>query len=235
MGTWDDLADWWTAEIQDDPAYKGDVHPILTELLEGTSGRTIDLGCGEGQGMRLVGGDVIGTDLSMPLLMRARATAPVVLAVLPDLTWIKDAALERAFSVYLVDLISDHETFFAETARIVKPGGYLAVVINHPVFTAPGSAPFIDEDGQVLWRWGTYFEPGSSSEPAGDGEVEFFHRPVADLLTAAASAGWALETMIEKGLSEETIARIPGYIGQEHVPRLAGFRWRKSPQSTVHS
>jgi SAM-dependent methyltransferase len=227
-GTWDDLADWWTAEVQDDPAYEGDVHPILTELLEGTAGFAIDLGCGEGQGMRLVGGDVIGTDVSLPLLERASATAPVVQGVLPQLTWLKDGSLERAMSVYLVDLISDHETFFAETWRVIKPGGHLVVIINHPVFTAPGSAPFIDDDGQTLWRWGTYFEPGSSTEPAGDGTVEFFHRPVADLLTSAADSGWELEKMIERGLSAETIARIPGYIGQEHVPRLAGFKWKKS-------
>ncbi|MEN8238059.1 MAG: class I SAM-dependent methyltransferase [Actinomycetota bacterium] len=228
MGTWDDLADWWAAEVQDDPAYEGDVHPILVELLEGTAGSAIDLGCGEGQGMRLVGGEVFGTDLSMSLLERAQATAPVVQAVLPGLSWVRDASLDRAISVYLVDLIADHGMFFAETARIVKPGGHLVVVINHPVFTAPGSAPFIDDDGQVLWRWGTYFEPGSSSEPAGDGAVEFFHRPVADILTSAARSGWVFEEMIERGLSEETIARIPGYAGQEHVPRLAGFKWKRA-------
>jgi hypothetical protein len=170
---------------------------------------------------------MIGTDLSMSLLHHAYATAPVVQAVLPELSWLRDASLERAFSVYLLDLISDDATFFTETARVIKPGGYLVVIINHPVFTAPGSTPLIDDDGQVLWRWGSYFEPGSSSEPAGNGSVEFFHRPVADLLTAAARSGWVLDTMVERGLSEETIARIPGYAGQEHVPRLAGFRWKR--------
>ena len=66
MDTWDDLAEWWIAEVQDDPAYDEDVHPILIQLLKGTGGTTIDLGCGEGQGMRVVGGGVIGTDLSAP-------------------------------------------------------------------------------------------------------------------------------------------------------------------------
>ena len=227
MGTWDDLADWWIDEVQDDLAYEGDVYPILTELLDGTSGTAIDLGCGEGQGMRLVGGDVMGTDVSLPLLVRAHATAPVVQAVLPDLSWLRAASMDRAFSVYLVDLIDNHASFFTEAARVVKSGGHLVVIINHPVFTAPGSAPFIDGEDHVMWRWGTYFEQGSSSEPAGNGTVEFFHRPVADIVTAAATAGWVLEVMVERGLSAETIARIPEYVGQEHVPRLAGFRWRK--------
>ena len=226
-GTWDELAQWWSDEIRDDPAYASDVHPILLHLLEGTAGATIDLGCGEGQGMRLVGGDMVGTDLSGALLEQARDAAPVVQAALPQLAWAKDASFDRALSVYLVDLIDDHVTFFTETARVVKDGGHLVVVINHPVFTAPGSAPFIDEDGDVLWRWGSYFTPGSSSEPAGDGIVEFFHRPMGDLLTCAARSGWVLEEMVERGLSAETITRIPAYVGQEHIPRIAGFRWRR--------
>jgi ubiquinone/menaquinone biosynthesis C-methylase UbiE len=226
MNTWDDLAEWWIAEVQDDPAYDEDVHPILTHLLKGTGGTAIDLGCGEGQGMRVVGGGVIGTDLSASLLERARATAPVVQALLPDLSWAKDASFDRAFSVYLMDLIADYRTFLTEAARIIRPGGHLVVIINHPVFTAPGGAPFIDDHSELLWRWGSYFEPGSSTEPAGEGRVEFFHRPLADIVTAAAQAGWVLEEMIEQGLSKETIVRIPEYVGQEHVPRLAGFRWR---------
>jgi SAM-dependent methyltransferase len=226
--TWDDLADWWTAEVRDDLAYAGDVHPILIELLEGTAGQAIDLGCGEGQGMRIAGGSVIGTDLSMTLLRHARETAPVVQAMLPSLSWLQASSLDRALSVYLVDLLADHGTFFLETARVIRPGGHLVVVINHPVFTAPGAAPFVDEDGHTLWLWGNYFEAGSSSEPAGAGSVEFFHRSVAELLSSAASAGWALERMIERGLSTETIAHIPGYVGQENVPRLAGFKWRRS-------
>lgn len=225
---WEDLAEWWSSEVEDDPAYDGDVHPILAELLDGTTGVALDLGCGEGQGMRLVGGEVIGTDLSMALLERALASAPVVQAKLPSIGWLSDDSAGRAFSVYLLDLIPDEAAFFAEAARVVRPGGHLVVVINHPVFTAPGSAPFLDEDGKTFWRWGTYLQPGSSTEPAGEGTVEFFHRPMADILTAAASAGWSLERLVERGLSEQTIARIPGYIGQEHVPRLAGFRWRNT-------
>jgi hypothetical protein len=58
------------------------------------------------------------------------------------------------------------------------------------------------------------------------GEVRFFHRPMADLFNAAAAAGWKLERMIERGLSTETIARIPGYEGQEGIPRLLGVLWR---------
>jgi len=225
--SWDDLASWWVSEVDNDPAYEHDVHPVLTTLLGSTSGRTIDLGCGEGQGLRLVGGEVYGTDLSLSLLQRAAVSAPVVQARLPDLGWVRSNSFDRAFSVYLVDLIADHRSFFAETARIVKQGGHLVLVMNHPVYTAPGSAPFVDPDGEILWRWGAYFDNGSMSEPAGSREIEFFHRSVGELVSAAADAGWALDRLIEFGLSPETIARFPEYVGQQHIPRLAGFRWTK--------
>jgi SAM-dependent methyltransferase len=223
---WDDLARWWALEVANDPTYASDVHPILLELMPDEPGLVMDLGCGEGQGMRLVDHDAFGCDLSQDLLVQARASGGVVRARLPDLKWLREDALDTAFSVYLLDLIEDHQRFFAEVAHGVKAGGSLVIVINHPAYTAPGSAPLMDLEGEILWRWGSYFSRGSSTEPAGTGEVRFFHRPMADLLNAAAAAGWKLERMIERGLSTETIIRIPGYEGQEGIPRLLGVLWR---------
>lgn len=222
---WDELAPWWSLEVENDPAYASDVHPILVELMPQLLGNAMDLGCGEGQGMRLIGANVFGCDLSHDLLVQAESDGRVARTRLPNLQWIKQASLDTAFSVYLLDLIEDDERFFAEVARAVKPGGSLVIVINHPAYTAPGSAPLADMEGEILWRWGSYFVRGSSTEPAGPGEVRFFHRPMADLLSGAATAGWKLEAMIERGLSSETIARIPGYEGQEVIPRLLGVRW----------
>ncbi|MCL1599613.1 MAG: class I SAM-dependent methyltransferase [Actinomycetia bacterium] len=223
--SWDEIAGWWVEEVLNDPAYGDDVHPVLSELLYGTGGTAIDLGCGEGQGIRLVGGSVIGTDHAFGLLRHARLNAPVVQAKLPDLSWVRTDSFSLAYSVYLLDLIADHQGFFDETARIVRSGGHLVVVINHPVYTAPGSAPLMDDDGEILWRWGSYFTEGSSSEPAGEATVEFHHRPLNTILSAASRSGWALEQMVERGLSAQTVARFPEYIGQEQIPRIAGFRW----------
>jgi SAM-dependent methyltransferase len=222
---WDDLAPWWALEVENDPAYASDVHPILVELMPKQVGRAMDLGCGEGQGMRLIGNSVFGCDLSHDLLVQANSGGRVARTKLPDLRWLKQASLDTAYSVYLLDLIEDHETFFVEVARVMKPGGSLVIVINHPAYTAPGSAPLADMEGEILWRWGSYFSLGSSTEPAGPGEVRFFHRPMAELLSGAAIAGWKLDAMIERGLSSQTIARIPGYEGQEVIPRLLGVRW----------
>lgn len=225
---WDDLAQWWSHEVRDDPTYALDVNPILLELTAGLSGISMDLGCGEGQGMRLVGAESLGCDVSSVLLRRCGADGRVVRTRLPDLRWLKPQSLDTAFSVYLVDLIEDYQGFFSETARVVKPDGVLAVVINHPAYTAVGAGPMLDIDDEILWRWGSYFTQGSSTEPAGEDVVEFFHRPMDALLTSAADRGWMLERMVERGLSDEAVARMPSYKGQESIPRLLGVRWRRA-------
>jgi len=81
--------------------------------------------------------------------------------------------------------------------------------------------------GMFLWRWGEYFTEAWSSEPAGDTMVEFHHRPLDVILSTASRSGWSLDQMVERGLSARTVARFPEYVGQEHIPRIAGFRWVK--------
>ena len=224
---WNDIADWWVEEAGTDPAYPFDVHPLLNELVDGIEGRVLDLGCGEGQGMAEVGGDVIGIDLSESLAARASARGSVIVAELPDLSFLREGSVDGAFSVYLVDLIEDDATFFRSCARAIRPGGHLVVVMNHPAYTAPGAAPLMDADGEVLWRWGAYFEKGSALEHVGPRDVRFFHRPIGALLSNAADAGWSLERLVERGLSEDIVRRVPGYEGQEGIPRLIGIRWRR--------
>lgn len=227
---WDRVARWWEAEVVADPSYREDVLPMLQRLVGDAEGTILDLGCGEGQGTRTLaaaGRRLIGCDLSAVLLRSARRSVPVVRCRLPDLSWVRPASVDHAYSVYVLDLLVDHEAFFAETAAVVRPGGTLAVIVNHPAFTAPESGPFLDDDGEVMWRWGRYLLPGHSLTLAGSASITMYHRPLASLLSAAASAGWSLEVVEERGLSPAAIEREPGYRGQEDIPRFLGARWRR--------
>jgi SAM-dependent methyltransferase len=228
---WDDIAPWWIAEVEGDPAYGTDVHPLYRSLLPAVPGDVLDVGCGEGQAMPLTDGWTVGVDLSQRLLVEAKVHGPGVKIRLPGLSCFVDDAFDTAGSIYLLDLIRDEDGFFSEISRVVRPGGALVIVINHPVCTAPGSAPIGDTDGEVLWRWGEYHDRGSSFEIGGGRNLEFFHRPIDVLVNAAANAGWTLERMEERPLSEATIQRLPEYVGQEAVPRLLGIRWRNGAVS----
>lgn len=231
VDNWDEISSWWRHEAITDLVYREDIEPMLQRLIPDDPGVVMEFGCGEGQWLRWLGArglGAFGCDRSPQLLREAALSGPVVCAALPELSWIRDRTIDIALSVFVLDLIGDVDTFFAETARVVRPDGELIVVINHPGFTAPGSGPLLDLDGEVLWRWGTYLEDGSSVQPAGDGHVVFHHRSMARLLSAAAARGWALQDLEETALGPAAIAREPGYVGQEGIPRFLGARWRRS-------
>jgi SAM-dependent methyltransferase len=232
---WDDIADWWVAATVDGPADSDELLAVLRDLIDpteagpdvGLSGRTLDLGCGEGQALPLLGDGAIGVDLSRRLLLRALVHAPVVRCRLPDLSWVREGSIDRAVAVGVLELLPDAREFFDQVHVAVRSGGALAVVLNHPVVTAAGSEPLVDDAGEVVWRWGRYLERGTLVEPAGDRTVELHHRPLGELLTTAADAGWRLERLVEIGATTHTVATASEPRGQQHLPSILGARWRR--------
>ncbi|HUV17921.1 MAG TPA: methyltransferase domain-containing protein [Ilumatobacteraceae bacterium] len=224
---WDDIAEWWVAATGDGPADSDEMLSVLRALIDHTDGRTLDLGCGDGQALPLLGDDVIGVDLSRRLLLRALAHAPVVRCRLPDLSWVRRGSIDRAVAVGVLELLPDAREFFDQLHTAVRAGGTSIVVMNHPVVTAEGSEPLVDEAGEVVWRWGRYLERGSLLQPAGRRSVELHHRPLGELLTTAADAGWRLEHLVESGATTNTVATESEPRGQQHLPSILGARWRR--------
>ena len=217
--SWSDLADWWVEELEGDAAYEEVVTPLLFDMFEVEPGaRYLDLGSGEGRLMRAVadrGGEAIGVDDNSELA--ALSSGQVVISRIPDVPFSTNS-FDGAYMVLTLEHIADHRAVFAETSRVVGPGGVMALVMNHPAWTAPGSTPIADSDGEVLWRPGDYFSNGSSEIPAGKGSVIFHHRTMADLLSAAANAGWNLEKIVERPHHE--LEDQPG------IPRLLACGWK---------
>jgi SAM-dependent methyltransferase len=167
-----------------------------------------------------------GIDLSVELLMTSRFVGPVIRGLFPSLGCIRDNVFDAALVSLVVEHLEDEATFFAELGRVVRSGGRLALVVNHPMFTAPASAP-IQEDDEVLWRPGRYFERGYTDEKAGEGTIRFHHRTMAELLNAASAGGWDLERMVEVGATDTQVERHPALDQQRHIPRLLGVAWTR--------
>lgn len=218
--SWTELSTWWLDELRDDPSYETIVTPLLLDVLQPTSEALyLDLGCGDGRVMRSVrarGGRVFGVDISEELAGRSPG---VVVAELPGIP-VANRSVDGCYAVLVIEHVADHGALFAECSRVTRRGGVLALVANHPVWTAPGSTPITDSDGEVLWRPGDYFSSGLSEVPAGDETVVFHHRTMAALLNAATSSGWQLEELVERPHHDLT--------GQEGIPRLLACRWRRS-------
>jgi len=226
-GPWDQIAEWWVETVRDDPRDSTDLLELLDELIGGTGGLTLDLGCGEGQVMRHLGAPIVGTDISDRLLAVAAEAGPVVRAGLPGLGWVRPESFDRAVCIGVVEMVENHRRLFAEVSTAVKSGGHLLVVMNHPVSTVPDSEPLVDEAGEILWRWGEYLEPGRLAQQIEGNEIVLYHRSMGALLEAAATAGWRLDRLIERGPSVRTIARFPEYEGQEQIPTILGCRWTR--------
>lgn len=215
--------------MEADPTYRTEIVPFALRLLGEVAGRTLDLGCGEGQLLRALPRGGIGCDLSQELLLRAAATVPVVRCRLPDLGWLRDGSVAAATCVLVLEHLPEIDGLFGEAARVLRPGGVFVLVMNHPAYTADGAGPVVDlSDGEVLWRWGEYFNEGAGSEPAGESTVVFHHRSLGVVLNAAAASGLVLEHFEERGFSPEALARDASLTGQEHFPRLLGSRWRRA-------
>ena len=232
MSGWgDDLAEWWLAEVHADPAYELEVLPLALDLLDPLSGKTyLDLGCGEGGLLRRIrdaGAVGLGVDLSPRLAAVARATAPTIVGRLPEIAFVRDGSVDGVTTVLVLEHLEDPARLMAEAARVTRAGGVFVLIVNHPVLTAPGSAPVVDaDDGEALWRWGDYLGEGFTEEPAGGaGSIRFNHHPTGELLTEAAGVGWSLERMVERGVAPERAHADPLLAAQQGIPRLLGLRW----------
>ncbi len=225
---WQELAEWWTDEVAGDPAYAEEVLPLLVEVFGPIAGeRVLDAGIGEGQVARVIeqgGSKVVGVDLSPELAAAAGAS---VVGSITQLGFFHNNSFDSAYVCLVLEHLPEIDSVFEELARVVKSGGRVALVINHPVATAPESGPIVDPmDGELFWRPGRYLGTGFTEEPAGDGVVRFYHRPMSVLFNAAATAGLILEQVEERGVSDRQIARDPGYKGHEHHAKLLACRWR---------
>jgi SAM-dependent methyltransferase len=217
---WNELTSWWLQEVRSDPAYEEVVTPLLLEVFTPEAGhRYLDLGCGEGRVKKVVGGhgaEVIGLDVSEELVRVAGYHS--LTASLPGIP-LRPDCLDGVYLVLVLEHVADHRRLFEECARVTKRNGIMALVMNHPVWTAPGSTPITDADGEVLWRPGDYFGLGSTDVPAGDRKVTFHHRSMSQLLSAASQTGWALEQMVERPHHELE--------DQTGIPRLLACRWQR--------
>ena len=128
------------------------------ELLEASPGfadripgaRVVDLGCGTGRIGAWVAARgasaVTGVDLSPEMLQRAAARSVYARLIEADITRtpLDAASFDGASSSLVVDHVASLPAFFTEAARLVRPGGFLAVVDYHPFFMMKGVPTHFD-------------------------------------------------------------------------------------------
>lgn len=236
---WDQHADWWQREFTDgaDPEYDEQVIPLALGHLRdhgiGPGDLVVDVGTGEGQVARAIVADleatVVGFDPSTRQIDEAavRGAGPLAgradAGALPLRTGCADAVLVCLVFEHVVDI----DRAVAEVARVLEPGGRLALFINHPLIQTPGSAMIIDhatDPPETYWRIGPYLPEVEDVEEVQKGVfMRFQHRPLSRYINALADAGLTLVHMDEPAPPPGFIAKASAY---EHevvatTPRLA--------------
>ena len=197
---------------------------LFLELVPPPSGRTLDVGCGEGRLARdlaALGHDVAGVDASPTLLAAAREASPGMELHLADAGDLPFAAASFGLVIAFMSLqdVDDLAGALREAARVLAPGGRLCLAIVHPLNSAgtftsrTADSPFVID--------GSYLDESVTDETfERDGLAMRFvsrHRPLETYTELLSANGLLIERLREPALPEA------GFNG-EH-----GARWRRIP------
>jgi SAM-dependent methyltransferase len=194
------------------------------ELVPPPSGRTLDLGCGEGRLARdlaALGHDVVGVDASPTMIEAARAATPELELHLADAAALpfEEETFDLVVAFMSLQDVDDLDGAVREAARVLRDEGRLCIAIVHPLNSA-GTFAGDDPDSPFVIE-GSYLEPSRYvDEIAREGlEITFVsvHRPLEAFTSALTDAGFVIERLREPAVPDHAIV-------QEH-----SRRWQRLP------
>jgi len=140
--SWGGVADWYKGVVSEEGGYQNDlIKPNLLRMMSVKKGeRILDLACGEGfmsRAFKEEGGVVSGADIAPELIGLAKKSSPGIdfhIAPADDLEFMDAASADKVAVVMAIQNIENVSGVFKECARVLKSGGSLYLVINHPCF-----------------------------------------------------------------------------------------------------
>ncbi len=182
--------------------------PLLRTCVPGS--RVVDLGCGTGRigAWLLAHGalEIVGVDMCAEMLDRARSRgiyasthqASVTATALPA------SSFDGAISSLVVDHVADLDGVFAEAERLLRPGGWLAIVDFHPFFMMQGIP--------------THFREGEQQVAV----VNHVHA-LRDFFQLAVAHSFEVKHFDERFVTDEWALAVPGYT--KHVGLPVAHLW----------
>jgi SAM-dependent methyltransferase len=153
---------------------------------------TVDVGCGEGRLTRALaaaGFTVVGADTACPLVKAALTHPHSAPAIVADATRLPfpDESADLVIAFMCLHDFDDMSAAVAEGARILTPGGRLAIALHRPFVTARFAGTYAAEQ-----RYTLTIQNNEASMT-----YEGTHRPLAAYSTALTAAGLVTETIRE--------------------------------------
>jgi ubiquinone/menaquinone biosynthesis C-methylase UbiE len=196
--------------------------PAFEPLLPPPGRATLDLGCGEGRvGVRLreLGHAAVGVDVSPTLAAAARARRVYDEVIEADAAALPfdDGAFDLVIAFMSLHDMDDAAGAMRETARVLAPGGQLAIATLHPVKTAEEVRDYfkterydvlIDRDGIPM-------------------VFSSLHHSLEAYFSLMRHAGFVVEDLREPRPTAEHLAAWPELAEQTRMPALLHLLARK--------
>ena len=118
-------------------------YAVFAPMCQGA--RVLEAGCGEGYGAARIAAMgarlVVGVDLDVATLQHVRATYPGVTPVRANLVLLPcaDASVDVVVSAQTIEHLWDQNRFVSECARVLRPGGLLAMSTPNRRTFPPGN------------------------------------------------------------------------------------------------
>lgn len=212
--SWGGVANWYDdlLEREEGTFQKEVILPNLTRLLALKKGaQVLDLACGQGffsRAWQAVGAHVVASDISPELISLARKNSPkeIVYHVSPasDISFVESASVDAITIVLAIQNIERVEPVMKECARVLRAGGKIFLVLNHPSFRNPKATSWgWDEEKKIQYRrvdqYLTERKLTIEMHPGADrSAVTFsFHRPLQLYVKHLSRAGFAVTDLEE--------------------------------------
>ncbi|HEY2701685.1 MAG TPA: class I SAM-dependent methyltransferase [Pseudonocardiaceae bacterium] len=194
---YDSFAEAYTAENETSLINAYYARPAVLDLAGDVAGRRIlDAGCGSGtvsSELRDRGAIVSGFDRSTKMVELARlrlgADANLQVADIAGPLPYPDSAFDDVIAALVLHYLEDWSAPLAELRRVLRPGGRLIVVVNHPIIF------------KLAYREGDYFGISKwSDEYTFNGQkavLTYWHRPLHAMTDAFTAAGFRTAVISE--------------------------------------
>lgn len=224
--SWGGVAEWYDDLVEQDADsfQKNVLMPNLIRIVEPKKGMTIlDLACGQGYFARAFhqnGAKVIGYDISKELIAlaleqekkRKEGEEKIAFYVTPadSLSFMQNEAVDVVTIVLALQNIENLAGTLNECGRVLKKGGRLVMVINHPAFRIPQRSDWgwDEKAGKQFRRLDAYMSdarveidmtPGEKTASKKKTTISF-HRPLQSYFKALSKSGFAV-TRLEEWIS----------------------------------
>lgn len=211
--SWEKVADWYDRLIEGEGTYQKElILPNLLRLMDIKPADVIlDLACGQGFFAREFykkAKNVIGADASPSLIKIAKENSPkdvrFEVSKAESLGFIKSGSVGKVVIVLALQNMQDANIVLKEVGRVLKKGGELYVVLNHPAFRVPKQSEWgWDEKAKIQYRrvdrYLSELKIPIEMHP-GVKNTEYttsFHRPLQFYFKGLHKAGFSVVTMEE--------------------------------------